>query len=76
MGGNPAAQNRGLSTKQKVMILAGAALLTRHQFTRKSVRLKKSLDRSLPPIRADKTRIERTADTLIDEEKIVRMNSS
>jgi signal transduction histidine kinase len=30
----------------------------RHQFTRKSVRLKKSLDRTLPPIRADKTRIE------------------
>ena len=27
MGGAPAAQNRGLSTKQKVMILAGAAAL-------------------------------------------------
>lgn len=39
-------------------IIEGAALLTRHQFTRKSVRLKKNFDRQLPPIRADKTRIE------------------
>lgn len=45
-------------TVQLNQIIEGAALLTRHQFTRKSVRLKKSLDRSLPPIRADKTRIE------------------
>lgn len=45
-------------TVQLNQIIDGAALLTRHQFTRKNVRLKKSLDRTLPPIRADKTRIE------------------
>ncbi len=45
-------------TVQLNQIIEGAALLTRHQFTRKSVRLKKNLDRTLPPIRADKTRIE------------------
>ncbi len=45
-------------TVQLNQIIEGAALLTRHQFTRKSVRLKKSLDRLLPPVSADKTRIE------------------
>ncbi len=39
-------------------VIDGAALLLRHQFTRKSVRLKKSYDRSLPLVLADKTRIE------------------
>jgi len=45
-------------TVQLNQIIEGAALLTRHQFTRKSVRLKKNLDRALPAIRGDKTRLE------------------
>ncbi len=39
-------------------LIDGAALLMRHQFTRKSVRLKKCYAPELPPIFADKTRIE------------------
>jgi PAS domain S-box-containing protein len=39
-------------------VIDGAALLLRHQFTRKSVRLKKVYDKTIPAIRADKTRIE------------------
>ena len=39
-------------------VIDGAALLLRHQFTRKSVRLKKIYDRTIPAIRGDKTRIE------------------
>ena len=39
-------------------VIDGAALLLRHQFTRKSVRLKKLYDKTIPAIRGDKTRIE------------------
>jgi PAS domain S-box-containing protein len=46
-------------------VLDGAVLLLRHQFTRKSVRLKKVYDKSLPPIRADVTRIEQVMVNLL-----------
>lgn len=39
-------------------IIDGAALLVRHQFLRKSIRLRRDYAKTLPPIRADKTRLE------------------
>lgn len=46
-------------------LIDNATLLMRHQFTRKSVRLKKCYAPNLPPLFADKTRIEQVLVNLI-----------